>query len=121
MIAPIDVNKPEPLAISESPRVFNRRTKVSATINALEQGKWVWVNEFYNDGVFLLKELHKHLDQKLPNKSFAEQQAYRSEYHRLSNLILLEVVEHKLGEKISYNRVVEENIYRHNSRLFVFS
>src|SRR5690554_3071329 len=119
MIAPIDVNKPEPLAISESPRVFNRRTKVSATINALEQGKWVWVNEFYNDGVFLLKELHKHLDQKLPNKSFAEQQAYRSEYHRLSNLILLEIVDHKLNVKKSPKIGWLKKLYPDNNRFFL--
>jgi tRNA1(Val) A37 N6-methylase TrmN6 len=51
--------------------------------------------------LLLLKELQVYLKRKLPNKSFKEQRKYRSEYHKLSNLILIEIADHKLAVKKS--------------------
>ncbi|MFT4782248.1 MAG: tRNA1(Val) A37 N6-methylase TrmN6 [Pseudohongiellaceae bacterium] len=51
--------------------------------------------------MLLLKELQVYLKRKLPNKSFKEQRKYRSEYHKLSNLILIEIADHKLAVKKS--------------------
>lgn len=75
---------------------FTQGTDVRATIKALEQGKSILIHEFYSDGILLLKELHTYLLKKLPNKTFQEQKEYRSEYQRLSNLVLLEIVDQKL-------------------------
>ena len=36
-------------------------------------------------------ELEGVVKEKLPNTTFKEQQQYRSEYQRLSNLVLLEI------------------------------
>src|SRR5690606_39967594 len=63
---------------------------------ALEEGKYLLIEGFYHTGLSLLHDIHKYLNKKLPNKTFQEQRAYRLEYHRLSNLILLEIVDHKL-------------------------
>lgn len=99
MITVKEINKPEPIVVDEKLLLFNRAAHVGSTIKAMEKGKSILIHEFYNDGIVLLKELHRHLKQKLPNTTFQEQQAYRSEYQKLSNLILLEVVDQKLSVK----------------------
>lgn len=97
MINEVDVNKPEPIVMDKELTYFSQGTDLWVTIKALEQGEFIGINKSYSDGTFLLKELHKYLDKKLKNKSFKEQQAYRKEYHKLSNLILIEVRYHKLN------------------------
>ncbi len=96
MISKIEVNKPKPIAIGEKIKSFKNGTEVASTIKALDQGEWILIDEFYKDGISLLQELHNYLTVKLPNKSFQEQREYRSAYRRLSNLVLLEIVDQKL-------------------------
>ena len=97
----IEANMPEPILVNEKLKLYNRKTDVGQTIEALKKGDWILIKEFYSDGISLLKDLHKYLTLKLPNKTFKEQQKYRSEYHKLSNLILLEIVDQKLCTKKS--------------------
>ena len=101
MITDKDINKPEPIVSGKPLELFNRATDVKQTIKLLEAGKPVLITGFYSNGLLLLKELHVHLNKKLPNKSFQEQRAYRSVYRKLSNLILIEIVDHKLAVKKS--------------------
>ncbi|MGB0391208.1 MAG: methyltransferase, partial [Salibacteraceae bacterium] len=42
-----------------------------------------------------------HLKTKLPNKTFEEQRTFRSEYQKLSNLVLVEITDHELNLKKS--------------------
>lgn len=119
MITDIDVNKPEPIVIGEKLKSFSHVTEVGLTIEALEQGKSILIKEFYNDGIFLLQDLNKYLKLKLPNKSFQEQHQYRSEYHRLSNLILLEIVNQKLCVKKSPSIGWLEKFYPENNHFFL--
>jgi len=99
MIADINVNKPEPIASGKQLELFNRATDVELTIKALEAGKPILITAFYSNGLLLLKALKMYLKKKLPNQSFQEQRKYRSEYRKLSNLILIEIVDHKLAVK----------------------
>jgi len=101
MLTEIEVNKPEPIASGEKTESFKRGTDVQLTIEALEAGKSILITEFYNNGLSLLHELQAHLNRNFPNKSFQEQREYRSEYHKLSNFILIEIVDHKLAVKKS--------------------
>ena len=99
MITDIEVNKPEPIESGEKTAPFKRGTDVQLTIEALEAGNPILITEFYSNGLSLLHELREHLNRKFPNKSFQEQREYRSEYRKLSNLILIEIVDHKLKVK----------------------
>ncbi len=101
MITDLEVNKPVPIAVGEMLKSFKHGAEVGPAIEALTQGKSILIKEFYNDGISLLQDLHKYLKLKLPNRSFQEQHEYRSEYYRLSNLILLEIVDQKLCVKKS--------------------
>jgi len=96
MSTDIAINKPEPIISEKKLAVFNRNTDSKVTIRSLEAGKPVLIGAFYSDGLLLLKELQLYLKRRLPNKSFKEQREFRSEYQRLSNLVLIEIVDHKL-------------------------
>jgi len=99
MTKDLEISKPEPIALGNKMTPFKRGTDVQETIQVLEAGKFVLITEFYNNGLTLLRALKAYLDRKLPNKTFQEQRKYRSEYNKLSNLILVEIVDHQLGVK----------------------
>lgn len=101
MIKDIEANKPKPISSGIKLELFNSDSDIKSTIKILEEGKFILVTEFYSNGLLLLKELHLHLKSKLPNKTFQEQRNYRSEYHKLSNLILIEIIDYKLAVKKS--------------------
>lgn len=119
MVSDKELNKPEPIEIGEKLISFNQRTDIETAIQALGEGKNVLINDLYSDGILLLKQLHWSLKQKLPNKTFQEQQAYRSEYHRLSNLILLEVVGQQLKAKKSPKIGWLEKFYPENNHFML--
>ena len=101
MITDIKINKPATIATNNKIKTFKNNNNVQSTIEALEAGKPILIKEFYSNGISLLQDLHKHLKLKLPNKSFKEQREYRSVYHQLSNLILIEITDQKLSVKKS--------------------
>lgn len=119
MITDISVNKPEPITISGTLKSFKHGTEVGPIIEDLIKGNPILIKAFYNDGLSLLQDLHNHLKLKLPNKSFKEQQAYRSEYYRLSNLILLEIADQKLLVKKAPNIGWLEKLYPENSHFYL--
>jgi len=119
MITDLNVNKPEPIVSGEQLDLFNRATDVKLTIKELEAGRSVLIAEFYSNGLLLLKELRMHLMRKLPNKSFREQREYRSVYHKLSNLILIKIVDHKLTVKKSPFIGWLEKLYPENSNFLL--
>ena len=119
MITYKEVNKPEPMVICEKLKSFKQGAEIGSTIEALEQGKQILIKEFYSDGMSLLQDLHKYLKLKLPNESLLEQHEYRSEYHRLSNLILLEIVDQKLIVKKSPSIGWLEKFYPENNHFYL--
>jgi|TARA_R110000737_G_scaffold157205_1_gene185742 hypothetical protein len=97
----IEVNKPEPIALDESLRIFKKGSDIDATLEALVEGEAILIEEFYSDGLALLKEVHRYLRLKLPNNSFEEQRDFRAEYYKLSNQVLIEISNQKLSAKKS--------------------
>ena len=68
-------------------------------MDALLSGKYILVEGFYSNGLTLLNALQDYLRKRHPNQDFQGQRAYREAYRKLSNLVLLEVAEHKLAVK----------------------
>jgi 16S rRNA G966 N2-methylase RsmD len=99
MSTDIQVHKPTPIIAKEKLLLFSRSSDMKQTVKALEAGKSVLIAAFYSDGLSLLKELQVYLRRKLPNESFKEQREFRAQYHKLSNLILIEIADHKLAVK----------------------
>ncbi len=93
----MDINKPTPITSSKAQlELFSRASDVKATIKSLESGRPVLITAFYSNGLTLLKELQIHLKRKFSGTSFKVQREYRDAYRKLSKLILIEVVDHKL-------------------------
>ncbi len=97
MSSEIQINKPTPIAVGEKLVFFNKTKDVKQTIKVLEAGEAVIITEFYNNGMFLLNELQKHLKNTMPNKTLKEQRTFRATYHKLSNLILLKIVNKEIS------------------------
>lgn len=95
----IKINKPTPISINTKTHSFSRDSDVSVAIRKLESGNPVLISEFYSNGLLLMKELQDYLQKKLPNKSFQEQRAYRAEYQKLSNLVLIKIKSNQLDVK----------------------
>jgi hypothetical protein len=95
----LQVNRPEPISTEIEIESFTQDSDINETIRALLQGRQILVEEFYSNGLYLLRELASYLKNNLPNETFIEQRAFRSEFRKLSNLILIHVKEHKLRVK----------------------
>jgi len=119
MITDIDVNKPKPTTVGKTVKIFDHGADLRPVIEALIKGESILISEYYSDGLALLKELHNYLKLKLPNTSFQEQNLYRSEYHRLSNLILVEIVGQNLRVKKSPEIGWLQKFYPENNQFFL--
>jgi hypothetical protein len=119
MIDDLEVNKPKPIEIGNTLKSFKRGVEIGPVIAALEQGESILIDEFYSDGLVLLEGLHTYLKLELPNSSFQEQHAYRSEYHKLSNLVLLEIVDQELDVKKSPHIGWLEKLYVDNNHFLL--
>lgn len=94
-----ELNIPKAISIGGKLNKYNLQSDTKTTIEALKKGDKILISEFFSNGLTLLEALQKYLKKNLPNKTFLEQKNYRSEYHRLSNLILVEIEDQKIALK----------------------
>lgn len=99
MSTAIQVQKPMPSTINDQITLFDRDTEKNPTIRILEAGKKVLISSFYSDGLLLLRTIKKHLFRTMPNETFREQREFRTAYQKLSNLVIIEINDHKLAVK----------------------
>jgi len=111
MNSEMKVNRPEPIIQDIQAVIFNQDTNVKKTIDLLKKGNYVLIDKFYSNGLTLLHELNNYLKRKFPNQSFEEQREFREVYQKLSNLILLRIIDHKLEVKKSPVIGWLENLY----------
>ena len=119
MITDIEVNKPKPITNNPKLKLFKHDNEERPAIEALKRGESILIEDFYSDGISLLKHLHRHLKNTLPSSTFKEQQTYRSEYHKLSNLILLEVADQELSVKKAPSIGWLDKLYSENNRFYL--
>jgi predicted RNA methylase len=110
----IKANRPSPIKPVKEINTFDRSNDVNQTIENLEKGQSVLVIGVYGNGLYLLREIQRHLKLKMPNNTFIEQRKYREEYHQLSNLVLLEVKDHQVKVKKSPEIGWLEKLYPEN-------
>ncbi|MDO6438867.1 methyltransferase [Cyclobacterium sp. 1_MG-2023] len=99
MTKAIHLNKPEPFAFERPYANFNEGSDVLLTIQLLEAGKPILIDGLYSNGLKLLKALKTHLQKRFTRKSFQDECEYRAAYHKLSNLVLIEIAGNKLALK----------------------
>lgn len=89
--------RPEPIIENVDVVPYKRRMDPRIAIEALEDGHYVLITDFYSSGLSLLSELKHHIKKKHSNKSFKGQRDSRIVYRELSNRVLLVLSENKLA------------------------
>lgn len=97
----LQLNRPKPITTDVELILFKNRTDVKSTIDQLIDGNHVLITGAYSNGIDLIHELQKHLKYKYSNEHFKDQRVFRAEFQKLSKLILIEVIDHRLKVKKS--------------------
>lgn len=92
----IQANRPEPIDLNIDVVPYKRRMEPQIAIDAIIDGYYVLIVDFYSSGLTVLNELKKYLKKKYPNQSFQEQRDSRSAFRELSHRLLLRVDSNKL-------------------------
>lgn len=95
------VTRPEPIKVGTESFGFRRGDNVQEAVDALLLGKYILIEGFYSNGLDLLNELRNYLLKKHPGQDFLEQRAYRREYRKLTNQVLIEIDGYELVVKKS--------------------
>lgn len=119
MITDLKLNRPEHIASGKKTEPFNRGISVKLALEVLESGNPILITEFYNNGLTLIHELEMYLDRSFPSDSLEDQSKYQSEYDKLSNLILIEIKDHKLAVKNSPGIGWLERLYPETSNFLL--
>jgi len=95
----IKANRPESIDPKMEIDYFVQSTDIQDTIKELCEGKHILIEKIYSDGLNLLNGLQSYLKNIYPMYSFQDKREFRSQYKKLSNLILIRVKDNKLAVK----------------------
>jgi 2-polyprenyl-3-methyl-5-hydroxy-6-metoxy-1,4-benzoquinol methylase len=95
----IKPNRPEPITSEIDVVPFHRKVNPQVAFEALLDGDYILIVDYYSSGLRLLRELKRFIKHEYPDKSFQGQRDFRSVYHELSNRILLDISENRLTVK----------------------
>lgn len=99
MINDLEVNRPAPITKKVYPIPFSQNTDIRNTIEALEDGNHVMIQDVYKSGLVLVHELKRAMKRKYPDNSAVSMREFRYEFGKLSRLILVEIDNNKLVVK----------------------
>lgn len=92
----LQANRPEPVISDIDIVPYKRRMDPQIAIDALVDGNYVLIVDFYSSGLTILSELKKQVQNKYSDKSFQGQRDFRSAFRELSHRLLLKVYSNKL-------------------------
>ena len=92
----IQVDRPEPIIADIDVAPYKRRMGPQTAIDALLDGYFVLILDFYSSGLSILSGLKKYLKNKYSDQSFQGQRDFRSVFRKLSHRLLLSVSNNKL-------------------------
>ena len=93
----ITANRPKPITSDIDVVAYKRQMDPQIAIEALVNKEYVLVMDFYSSGLLILNELKKYLKAIHSAKSFKGQRNFRSVFQRLSQRLLVLVVNNKLS------------------------
>ena len=91
-----ETDRPEPILPDIEVFTYKRRMDTREAIDALVDGHYVLVVDFYSSGLAVLSELKKYLKSKYSDQSFQGQRDFRSAFRELSHRLLLFIGNNKL-------------------------
>jgi len=92
----IKIDRPKPIISNIEVVPYKRRMNPQIAIDALIDGYYVLIVDFYSSGLVVLSELKKCLANKYSDQSFQGQRDLRSAFRKFSHRLLLEVYSNKL-------------------------
>ncbi|MBU3918063.1 methyltransferase [bacterium] len=91
------LDRPQPIAANEIDVIpYKRRTNPKIAVDALIDGYFVLIADFYSSGLNVLRALKEHLSMIHSDQSFQGQRNFRSAFRELSHRLIVEVYNHKL-------------------------
>lgn len=90
---------PAPILSEIDVVAYNYSLGANYAVEALMEGYHVLVLDYYSSALEVLSELKSQLKKQYQSKSFQSQQDFRHAFKELSNKLMVEVSEHKLGVK----------------------
>ena len=97
----IELSRPEPLEASADVLRLTKRMDMEDALEALEEGRYVMIRDFFSTGLNLLRELKQRIQHEAGDKTFADQRAFRKTYRELSHRVLLRIERHKITARKS--------------------
>lgn len=95
----IEIYRPDAIVEEIDVVIYKRTMDPRMAVNAIMNGKFVLIIDFYSSGLIILNELKIQLTKKYDNQSFQGQRDFRSVFRDSSNRLLLLVKNHKLSVK----------------------
>ena len=107
---PIAINRPEPI-IDVDVLAYKRRMDPMDAVDALIEGEYVLIVDYFSSGLSVLNALKEHLKKDDSDSSFQGQRNYRSKFRELSHRLLLLVSNNKLTVRKSPEIGWLKNLY----------
>ena len=98
---------------------FYRKMDTQSVVAQMIAGKYVFVEEYYSNGLQVLAELKKNLSEKFKDKSFQGQRDYRSAFRKASHRLLIKVKDNKLDVKKAPNIGWLESLYPEVTEFYI--
>ena len=92
----LTINRPKPLVEDIPVLEYSKQVDPRYAVEALLEGNHVLIADQFSSGIAVLEALKKQLSKNSTNDSFKGQRNYREEYRKASQLLLIEVSDHKL-------------------------
>ena len=92
---PIAIDRPEPI-MDVDVLAYKRRMDPMDAVDALIEGDYVLIVDYFSSGLSVLNALKAHLKKEYSDQSFQGQRDYRAKYRELSHRLVLLVSNNKL-------------------------
>lgn len=95
-LSDLTINRPKPLVEDIPVLEYSKNIDPKYAVEALLDGNHVLIADQFSSGIAVLEALKKKLSKSSTNTSFQGQRNYREEYRKASQLLLIEISDHKL-------------------------
>ena len=92
----LTINRPEPITEDIPVLEYSKNIDPKYAVEALLEGNNVLIADQYSSGTAVLEALKKTLSKKTNSDSFQSQRSYRDTFRKATQLLLIEISDHKL-------------------------
>ena len=115
----IKADKPNIITSEINAIGFYRKMDEKATVKEMVEGRYVIVEEYFSNGLQILKELKRNLLLKYTDKSFKGQREYRSAFRKASLRLLLKIEDNEITVKKAPNIGWLKLLYPEISKFYI--